>query len=78
MIANDIWPVGESAANWRARMIGLMVSQSISFDKDRADEIDQIWKRLTGEYVPDLENRNKPKKRPGVGKKIVNALFGVK
>lgn len=62
------WPVGEAADNLRAVLIAKMVRSAMV--KEDAEEIEKIWRMLTGQYDP-------AKKKKELTMKDVKAAFGV-
>ena len=58
-VAEHYWPVGHAAENWRARLIGLIVAQRISFSRQTQEEIERIEKMLDGTFDPEKDMPHK-------------------
>ena len=55
-VAEKYWPTGEPADSLRALMLGSMLAASQG-NKEAAKSAQRIWRKLTGEFNPALEDK---------------------
>ncbi len=70
-VAEQFWPVGDSAETFRAELIGLIVAQRVKYSDVTSKRIKTIVKMLDGTFEPPKESKK------GVTKEQMKQSFGL-